>query len=287
MNLKEIYNTQKEPVISYEVFPPKDDTDGEKLESLFNELNKLLDYNPSLISVTYGAGGSNRNESVEIIRRIKEELKVTPMPHFTCVSTSTKNIRDYLKTIESFDVKNILALRGDIPKDGSVCHDFKHADELVSYIKDNTNLSVAVAGYPEGHKECASFEHDLYYLKQKVDKGADVIFTQMFFNNDHYFSFVKKCEKLGINIPIIPGILPVSSYKQLFKMADMCKVEIPSKLKEALEKHQADLDYTKKYGIEYASNQCSELLQNKVRGLHFYTLNKSYAVGQILNNILS
>ena len=286
MNLKEIYNTKQKPVISYEVFPPKDDTDGEKLEALFKELNKLLCYNPSLISVTYGAGGSNRNESVEIIRRIKEELKVTPMPHFTCVSTSTKNISEYLKTIESFDVKNILALRGDIPKDGSVCNDFKHADELVSYIKDNTNLSVAIAGYPEGHKECKSFEQDLIYLKQKADKGADVIFSQMFFNNDHYFSFVEKCEKIGINLPVIPGILPVSSYKQLFKMADMCKVEIPSKLKETLEKHQDDSDYTKKYGIEYASSQCEELLQNKVRGLHFYTLNKSYAVGQILKNIL-
>ena len=286
MNLKEIYNTKQKPVISYEVFPPKDDTDGEKLEALFKELNKLLCYNPSLISVTYGAGGSNRNESVEIIRRIKEELKVTPMPHFTCVSTSTKNISEYLKTIESFDVKNILALRGDLPKDGNVCHDFKHADELVDYIKANTNLSVAVAGYPEGHKECESFEKDLNYLKQKVEKGAEVIFSQMFFNNEHYFSFVEKCAKLGITQPVIPGILPVSNYKQLFKMADMCRVEIPAKLKETLERHKDDSDYTKKYGIEYASHQCSELLQNKVRGLHFYTLNKSYAVGQILKNIL-
>ena len=286
MNLKEIYTAKKEPVISYEVFPPKDDTDGEKLETLFEELNKLLCYKPSLISVTYGAGGYNRNESVEIIRRIKKELNVTPMPHFTCVSTSTKNISEYLKTIESFDVKNILALRGDLPKDGNVCHDFKHADELVDYIKANTNLSVAVAGYPEGHKECESFEKDLNYLKQKVEKGAEVIFSQMFFNNEHYFSFVEKCAKLGITQPVIPGILPVSNYKQLFKMADMCRVEIPTKLKETLERHKDDSDYTKKYGIEYASHQCSELLQNKVRGLHFYTLNKSYAVGQILKNIL-
>ena len=286
MNLKDIYTEKKEPVISYEVFPPKDDNDGQKLETLFEELNKLLCYKPSLISVTYGAGGSNRNESVEIIRRIKEDLNVTPMPHFTCVSTSAKNISEYLKTIESFDVKNILALRGDLPKDGSMCHDFKHADELVAYIKANTNLSVAVAGYPEGHKECESIEKDLYYLKQKADKGAEVIFCQMFFNNDHYFSFVEKCEKLGITLPVIPGILPVSSYKQLYKMADMCRVEIPSKLKETLEKHQDDSDYTKKYGIEYASVQCSELLQNEVKGLHFYTLNRSYAVGQILKNIL-
>ncbi len=286
MKLKDIYNQKKTPVISYEVFPPKDDTDGQKLENLFEELTKLLVFKPSLISVTYGAGGSNRNESVEIIKRIKEELKVTPMPHFTCVSTSTKNISEYLKTIESFEVKNILALRGDMPKEGNVCHDFKHADELVQYIKDNTNLSVAIAGYPEGHKECESFEKDLYYLKQKADKGADVIYTQMFFNTEHYFSFVEKCRKLKITQPIIPGILPVSSYNQILKMADMCKVEIPSKMKETLEKHQEDKDYTKKYGIEYASQQCNELLKNDVKGLHFYTLNKSHAVSEILKNIL-
>ena len=286
MKLKDIYNQDKTPVISYEVFPPKDDTDGKKLENLFEELNKLLVFKPSLISVTYGAGGSNRNESVEIIKRIKEELKITPMPHFTCVSTSTKNIREYLKTLESFDIENILALRGDMPQDGNVCHDFKHADELVQYIKDNTNLSVAIAGYPEGHKECESFEKDMLYLKQKADKGADVIYTQMFFNTEHYFSFVEKCLKLGINQTVIPGILPVSSYNQILKMADMCKVEIPSKMREILEKHQNDKDYTKKYGIEYASLQCQKLLQNGAKGLHFYTLNKAHAVSEILRNIL-
>lgn len=286
MKLKDIYNQDKTPVISYEVFPPKDDTDGKKLENLFEELNKLLVFKPSLISVTYGAGGSNRNESVEIIKRIKEELKITPMPHFTCVSTSTKNIREYLKTLESFDIENILALRGDMPQDGNVCHDFKHADELVQYIKDNTNLSVAIAGYPEGHKECESFEKDILYLKQKADKGADVIYTQMFFYTEHYFSFVEKCLKLGINQTVIPGILPVSSYNQILKMADMCKVEIPSKMREILEKHQNDKDYTKKYGIEYASLQCQKLLQNGAKGLHFYTLNKAHAVSEILQNIL-
>ena len=282
MKLKEIYSQGKKPVISYEVFPPKDDADGEKLKNLFEELNKLMVFNPSLISVTYGAGGSNRNESIEIIRRIKQELKIPPMPHFTCVSTSTKNISEYLKTIESFEVKNILALRGDVPNEGNVCHDFKHADELVQYIKSNTDLSVAVAGYPEGHKECESFEKDLFYLKQKTGKGADVIYTQMFFNNEHYFSFVEKCSNIGITQPVIPGILPVSSYNQLLKMADMCKVEIPQKMKTVLEKYQEDKDYTKKYAIEYAAQQCSELLQNGVKGLHFYTLNKAYAVSEIL-----
>lgn len=286
MRLKEIYSQTDKPIISYEVFPPKDDNDGKKLENLFEELKKLIAFNPSLISVTYGAGGSNKDESVEIIRRIKEELKITPMPHFTCVSTDTKNIKKYLETIESLEVNNILALRGDMPKEGTICDDFKHADELVGFIKEHTNLSVSVAGYPEGHKDCESMEKDLHYLKQKIDKGADVIYTQMFFNNEHYFSFVEKCEKIGITTPIIAGILPVSSYKQLSKMAQMCRVEVPKKMQETLERHQDDLDYTKKYGIEYASEQCQNLIENNVQGLHFYTLNKAYAVSEILKNIL-
>ncbi len=287
MNLKEIYTTKKqEPVISYEVFPPKDDIDATKLEKLFDELKKLLVFNPSLISVTYGAGGSNQNESVEIIKRIKQELNVSPMPHFTCVSTSTENIKNYLKTLKALDVKNILALRGDMPENQKIYNDFKYACELVEYLKKESSLSIAVAGYPEGHKECESIEKDIQYLKQKVDNGADVIFTQLFFNNSHFISFVEKCEKQNITVPIIPGILPVTNYKTLEKMATLCKVEVPAKMAQVLEKHKDDKDYIKQYGIEYASLQCRELLETGVKGLHFYTLNKAYATSEILKNIL-
>lgn len=287
MKLKEIYSSNNnKPIISYEVFPPKDDLNGEKTGKLFEELEKLAAYKPSLISVTYGAGGSNRNESVEIIRRIKNDFNITPMPHFTCVSTDEKNINDYLKTIAALDVENILALRGDIPLNGDICHDFAHADDLISYIKSHTNLSVAAAGYPEGHKEADSLDEDIFFLKQKVLKGAEIIYTQMFFNNDHYFSFVERCLNNGITVPIIPGILPVTSFKQLHKMSQMCKVEIPEKLAVNLEKFQDDKDYVKKCGIEFASLQCKELIENGVKGLHFYTLNKSYAVGEILSNLL-
>lgn len=287
MKLKEIYSSNNnKPIISYEVFPPKDDLNGEKTEKLFEELKKLADYNPSLISVTYGAGGSNRNESVEIIRRIKNEFNVTPMPHFTCVSTDEKNINDYLKTIAALEVENILALRGDIPLNGDICHDFAHADDLIAYIKSHSNLSVAAAGYPEGHRESKTLDEDIFFLKQKVLKGAEIIYTQMFFNNDRYFSFVERCLNNGITVPIIPGILPVTSFKQLHKMSQMCKVEIPEKFAKNLEKHQDDKDYVKKCGIEFASLQCTELIKNGVNGLHFYTLNKSYAVGEILSNLL-
>ena len=246
----------------------------------------LLVFNPSLISVTYGAGGSNQNESVEIIKRIKQELNVSPMPHFTCVSTSTENIKNYLKTLKSLDVKNILALRGDMPENQKIYNDFKYASELVEYLKKESSLSIAVAGYPEGHKECESMEKDIQYLKQKVDNGADVIFTQLFFNNSHFISFVEKCEKQNITVPIIPGILPVTNYKTLEKMSTLCNAEVPAKMAQVLEKHKDDKDYIKQYGIEYASLQCRELLETGIKGLHFYTLNKAYATSEILKNIL-
>ena len=286
MKLKEIYSENTKPVISYEVFPPKDDTDGQKLEILFVELKKLMKYQPSLISVTYGAGGSNQTESIEIIKRIKSDLKTTPMPHFTCVSTGEKNIKNYLKTIEQYGIENILALRGDIPDNKKICHDFKYASELVEYIKKKSSLSVAVAGYPEGHKEAESPMKDIEYLKNKVDKGADIIYTQLFFNNAHYFNFCEKCTKSGINIPIIPGILPVTSFKTLEKMTGLCKVDIPKTFLEKLNNHQNDKEYIKQTGIEFASEQCKELIDSGVKGLHFYTLNKEYATGKILSNLL-
>lgn len=294
-NLKDIYSkeeysgnmffTLKRPIISYEVFPPKNDSNGEKLNELINELRILKKYEPSLVSVTYGAGGSNRDQSVDIIDRIKNELKLNPMPHFTCVSTRKSEIKDYLFTIEKMGIKNILALRGDIPE-GAFCHDFLYASELVEFIKKEHDLSVAVAGYPETHIESESLESDIKWLKHKVDKGADVIYTQLFFDNNKYFGFTEVCADEGIEVPIIPGILPVTGYNQLLKMTSLCKVTIPKILMEKLEKHSDDKDYTKKLGIDFASYQCRQLIDAGVKGLHFYTLNKSEAVSEILENIL-
>lgn len=285
MNLKEIYLSKDEPVISYEVFPPKDDTDGSKMEKLFSELEILKSHNPSVISVTYGAGGSVHNESVEIVNRIKNDLKITPLPHFTCVSMNKENVEKYLASLESRDIKNILALRGDIPENNNFYQDFKHASELVEYIKSKTNLSCAVAGYPEGHIESKSLDDDIKYLKLKVSKGADVIYTQLFFNNNKFYDFVQRCKDNDINVPIIPGIMPVTNYNSLCKMVSLCRVEVPKEMSEKIEQHKDDKDYILKYGIEYASNQCKDLIENNVKGLHFYTLNKSCAVNEILNNI--
>ena len=284
MKLKEIYE-QTEPVISFEVFPPKDDSNGEKLKKLMKELEILKHYNPSLVSVTYGAGGSTRDKSEEIVCRVKNELKITPMPHFTCVSTSRETIKNYLQAMEKAGEENILALRGDMPKDGTICHDFLHASDLIEFIKRESSLSVAAAGYPEGHIEAESLEKDIEYLKLKTDKGAEVIYTQLFFENDKYFKFVEKCRNAGIDVPVVPGILPVTSSKQLAKMTSLCRVTIPEDFLCAIEKHCDDSDYVKKCGIEFAVKQCSELINHGVTGLHFYTLNKSSAVSEIISSI--
>lgn len=286
MNLKEIYSQKlKKPIISYEVFPPKDDVDNIKIDKLFCELNILKKHKPALISVTYGAGGSNHKESIQIIKRIKDQIGTTPMPHFTCVSTDKANIKRYLEEIENLGIKNILALRGDIPIQGQIYDDFKHASDLVEYIKEESALSIAVAGYPEGHIEAESLVKDIEYLKLKVNKGADAIYTQLFFNNECLFTYIKKCRKAGINVPIIPGIMPITSYKSVEKMISLCRVDIPQKLANVLDKFKDDTDYIKKFGIEYSTQQCKKLLENEIQGLHFYTLNKSESVSKILTNL--
>jgi len=286
VNLRELYSKNKsKPTVSFEVFPPKDDFDSLKVENLFKELSLLKEFNPSLISVTYGAGGSNRNQSLDIIKRIKNELAVIPMPHFTCVSTNKIFIKEYLEEIETLGIKNILALRGDIPEQGQIYDDFKYASDLVHYIKSNSNLSVAVAGYPEGHKEDVLSEDNIKYLKLKVDNGADVVYTQLFFNNDCFYSYAEECIKNNINIPIIPGIMPITSYNSIQKMKSLCSFEIPNSLYEKIEAHKDDGDYIKNLGIDYVSKQCEDLIANNVKGLHFYTLNKSNLVSKILTNL--
>ena len=285
MKLSDIYSKNDKLAISFE-FPPKNDFDGTKTNLLLEELNVLKMFNPSLISVTYGAGGSNQSQALDIISSIKNDLGVTPMPHFTCVSSNYENIKTYIEKIVNVGVKNILALRGDLPENCDICSDFRYASDLVKYIKDNTSLSVAVACYPEVHKDSVSQQHDLECFKKKIDLGAEVAYTQLLFNNDYYYKFVENCSALGINIPIIPGILPIVSFEQVVKMTQLSRINVPKKLFDILEKHKDDKQYIKEYGVEYASEQCSALISYGVKGFHFYTLNKSFSTKEILQNLL-
>jgi len=291
MKLKEIYNSQK-PVISFEIFPPKAQSAEEldsKIKDLFSELNVLAKFNPAFISVTYGAGGSTREATLDIVVKVKNELKIQPMPHFTCVGSSKEDILEYLKSIEQAGIENILALRGDPPK-GEKCFvkpkdGFGYANELVEFIKSNTNLSIAVAGYPECHTECCSLDEDTKNLAAKVDAGADVIITQLFYDNDSWFNFIDKTIEKGINIPIIPGILPLTSYSQLERIVSLSGCKLPKDLTQKLEKHKEDKEAVKQIGIEFAVKQVNELLDSGVKGIHFYPLNKSATVKAVLENI--
>lgn len=286
MTLREIYKKENKPVISFEIFPPKNDENGEKLEKLLNHLKVLKKYNPAFISLTYGAGGTTQNASLNIINRIQNELKLTVMPHFTCVNASREHVGEYLKEIQNLGIEDILALRGDVPEGiKQENFDFKYANELVEFINSKTELSIGVAGYPEGHMECSEFSLDLDNLKRKVDAGADVIYTQMFFDNEKYFSFIELAQDKGIEIPIIPGILPIMNFNQLERMLSMARVTLPDSLMYKLEKFKDSPEEIKKIGVEFASNQCQQLIGAGVSGLHFFTLNTSSSISQILDDL--
>ena len=294
MRLSEIYKEKNfktlgnyeniKPHISFEVFPPKGGVD--QYPALFEELRLLKKFNPSLVSLTWGAGGNNNN-SMELVKALRHDLDLNVMAHFTCICNSRESVENHIKDIETLGIKNILALRGDEPQDIKVCHtDFRYANELVEFIKSKTDLSVGVAGYPEGHIEAPDLKTDIENLKRKVEAGAEAIYTQLFFDNEKFFSYVEAVRDAGINIPVIPGIMPVISYKQVERMTSLAKISVPPALKYRIEKYKDNADDMKKFGIDFASEQCDELIDAKVTGLHFYTLNKSYSTSQILENVM-
>lgn len=288
MRLSEIYNGKNAPVFSFEVFPPKGENPDKKMENLFCELKTLAKQKPALISVTYGAGGSNRDTSLEIIKELNNCLKQPVMPHFTCVCSSREYIKKYIEEIESLGILNILALRGDEPQDIDVCYrDFKSALELIEYLKNFSELEFSVAAYPEKHPKAQSLEDDIDVLKKKCDLGAKVAFTQLFFKNENYYKFFDKCIKKGIDIPIIPGILPVASFSQLSRIVELSGTQIETKTVEYFEKYKDSKEDTIKAGIDFASEQCQKLLEFGAEGIHFYTLNKALSSCEVIKNITS
>ncbi len=283
MELKEIY--QKDfcvnsglsyPRISFEVFPPKDG-DSSKL---FEELRLLKKYKPALVSLTYGANGGNRQFSYELLQMILD-LELNVMPHFTCVGATKEIIELYIMQIENLGIENILALRGDLGENISV-NDFKYASDLVDFIHQKSTLSIGVAGYPECHVECDDIKKDIDNLKRKIDLGASAIFTQLFFDNDKFYAYVDKVQNAGINVPIIPGVMPIRSIQQVEKMISMTHVEFPKALREQLEKYSNDV---KSIGVDFAIDQCQQLIDSGVCGLHFFTLNHSDQVSKIIEGL--
>ncbi|MFN3471473.1 MAG: methylenetetrahydrofolate reductase [NAD(P)H] [Aquificaceae bacterium] len=274
--------------ISFEFFPPKT-PEGE--EELFQTIKSLRELNPTFVSVTYGAGGSTRDRTRRVVERIHRETDLTVMAHLTCIAHSREELLKIIEEYKGIGIENLLALRGDIPAN---MPDFKpphgackHAQELVELIRENFKdwFSVGVASYPEGHPESPNMEWEIKYFKRKVEAGADFSITQMFFDNGYYYEFVELCQRAGINIPIIPGIMPITNFRQVQKFASMCGATIPQRLIEKLEPYAENPEETLKIGVEFATEQCLDLLENNVPGLHFYTLNKSKATLMVYEGI--
>ena len=285
MRLRELYS-RPEKTFSVEFFPPKTDK-GE--ESLFEEIAVLKKLKPSFCSVTYGAGGSTRGKTVELVERIHRECRMEVMCHLTVVGQSKNEVRTVLAGLKQKGIENIIALGGDPPQgvvdwvphpDG-----FSHSVELVREAASYRWFSIAVAGFPEVHPRALSREADLKYLKEKADAGADVVITQLFFDNEDFYRYVDDLQKLGVRAPIIPGILPVLSAPQVRRFTSICGARIPPRLERLLAKVEEDDEGAERLGIDYATEQCERLLSFGVPGIHFYSLNKSRSVKAIFENL--
>lgn len=285
MKIRDMYERQQ-PVISFEFFPPKTPVG---VTSLLKTVTTLRAYHPSFVSVTYGAGGSTRDTTVDLVRRIKRDFDIETMSHLSCVGATETDIDSMLDALAVADIDNILALGGDPPRDQPMADRstwrFQHANELAAYIKARQRFCIGGACYPEGHMEAPSKEIDLQYCKQKVDDGAEFLITQLFFDNRDYLDFVERARAIGIDVPIVPGIMPVTNFTQIKRFAELCGATIPSQMHSDMEPIEDDLERVEVLGIAYATQQCRELLDAGAPGFHFYTLNKSRAMAQILTNL--
>jgi methylenetetrahydrofolate reductase (NADPH) len=293
MHIREIFKNHP-TTFSFEFFPPKT---PEAAESLFQTIRDLEPYQPHFVSVTYGAGGSTRELTHDLVVRIRKTTTLDPIPHLTCVCHREAEIAAILERYAQAGVSNILALAGDPPRGvpyDRANDDFRHAADLVAFIqKFNASgrhpeggFGVGVAGFPEGHPATSNRLVEMDYLKRKVDAGADYIVTQLFFDNRDFLDFRDRCELAGINVPIIAGIMPVTSLAGMRRMAELAAgVRFPAKLLRALQRCGDDPEAVARVGVHYASEQCHDLLEHKVRGIHFYTLNKSDATKRIFESL--
>jgi len=285
MKIKAILENVR-PSFSFEFFPPKD---SEGFDKLFTTISQLKPCQPTYVSVTFGAGGSTRTKTIDLVGRIKNEIGLESMAHLTCVGSDKEYIATILDTLQAQGIQNILALRGDPPQGQEEFekpeNGFSYANELVAFIRANYDFCIGVAGHPEGHMECPNKQEDLDHLKRKVDAGADFIVTQLFFDNRFYFDFIGRAQNLGIQVPIIPGIMPILNVKQVQRFTKMCGSTIPALLMERLEAVQDDPETVRQLGIDHATEQCEHLLQEGAPGIHFYTLNRSNATLKILESL--
>jgi methylenetetrahydrofolate reductase (NADPH) len=282
MRIDEILE-ERRPVFSFEFFPPKTD---EGMENLWRVASELRDDEPAFVSVTYGAGGSTRDRTITIVKRIKQELGLEAMAHFTCVGATTEELRAVLDEMRDAGIENVLALRGDPPKGETewtaTPGGLSYSTELIELIGADYDFSIGAACFPEVHPQAADMDSDISFLKKKVEAGAKFLITQLFFDNEFYFDFVDKARAAGIDVPIIPGVMPVTNFGQIKRFTEMCGASIPGTFECELEARQHDADAVKDLGVAYATLQCSELLARGAPGIHFYVLNRAPVARSIL-----
>ena len=277
---------QPGPVFSFEFFPPRSPEAVERLYATARELRAL---DPTFVSVTYGAGGSTRELTVELVTRMKDELHLETMAHLTCVGHTKEELAEVLDRLAAGGIENVLSLRGDPPKGETrfvrPAGGFGHAQELTRFIKERYSFCVAGAAYPETHIEAADAESDLRHLKEKVDGGAEFLITQLFFEPDDYFRFVERARKVGIEVPIIPGLMPVTNVAQIHRFTSMCGARVPESLRDLLDRVKDDDQAVIAVGVEWSSDQGRRLLAGGAPGLHFYTLNRSHSSQMVVQNL--
>lgn len=288
MKVRNVLNPSK-PCFSFEFFPPKT-PEGEA--TLWETLEDLRALEPGFVSVTYGAGGSTRDRTVGLVTQIKARTGIEPVAHLTCVGHTREELGAVLTTLKAARIENVLALRGDPPKGSTrfetVPGGFQYASELVDFTAQREDgFCVGVAAYPEGHLEAASKDEDLRALKAKVDAGADFVITQLFFDNAFYFDFVERARRAGINVPIVPGIMPITGYGQLGPFVRRCGATVPMRLQLQMERIKDEPEAVAQLGVAHATLQCIELLDRGVPGIHFYTLNRSPATRMIVSALRS
>jgi methylenetetrahydrofolate reductase (NADPH) len=283
MRIDELLASADEPVFSFEFFPPKTPAGEGNLDAALRELRPL---EPAFVSVTYGAGGSTRERTIDIVSRIKGEFGLEAMAHLTCVNATTDELRRTLDQMRDAGIENVLALRGDPPKgqerwtktEGGL----EYSRELIALLRDEYDFAIGGAAFPETHIHATSPEDDLRFLKEKVDEGAQFLVTQMFFDNDHYFTFVDRARDAGITVPIVPGVMPILSTDGIKRMTELSAAQLPDGLAQALEARRGDDEAVTEFGVAFATLQCAELLRHGAPGIHFITLNRSPATRAIL-----
>ena len=281
MKIKDIL-AQDKPVLSFEVFPPKEEAAFEPVEAAAFEIAKL---SPAFMSVTYGAGGGTSKYTVEIAADLKEKFGVTSLAHLTCVASSREHVHRVVERLKEHEICNIMALRGDIPKDGVIHHDYKYASELIAELKTLGDFCIGGACYPEGHVESATKAEDILHLKEKVNAGCDFLTTQMFFDNDLLYNFLYQIRDKGITVPVVAGIMPVTNAKQMKRILSMSGAYIPSKFRAIVDKFGDNPAAMRQAGVAYATDQIVDLIANGVNAIHVYSMNKPDVAAQIKSSL--